>query len=603
MMETYRNLRRGGGCMREEHLKRKLSAILSADIQGYSRLMSEDEIETIRTLKNYRGIVSLLIEKHRGRVVDSPGDNLLAEFVSAVDSVECAIKIQQELKIRNDELPANRKMKYRIGINLGEVIEDEGRIYGDGINIAARLESLAAAGGICLSKSIYEQVKNKINHQFYNLGKKKLKNISDEIEIYQIKIDNGGVTAEQTSVTKTVADNTYSILPEKPSIAVLPFTNMSPHAEQEFLADGLADNIITALSRTSEMAVIAQNSTFAYKGKSINIQQIGEELGVRYVLEGSIQRSSDRVRINAQLIDAKNGQHIWAERYDRQMRDIFALQDEITLKIMSALQVKLTRGEQVRLWEGGTTNLGAFEAYYQAHDEYYSRGNRPRAVQLCQEAITADKKYVDPIIFLGWLYMVDYWFGWSETPEKSREKAVELVQTALSLNDLIDPPHILSAKIAYSYRRYEEALSEGERAVFLNPSGADASANFACVLTFSGMPEKGFYWLDKAFRLNPLPPTYYYAYAGMANNVMGRYEEAIEFYKKGLIVNPDYLYIHVGLTESYSLLGRDEEALRSAAQVKRVHPGFSAKYHMKSLQYRNEADEKRFFGALSKVGL
>lgn len=589
--------------MKEERLKRKLSAILSADIQGYGRLMSEDEIATIRTLKNYRGIMSLLIEKHRGRVVDSPGDNLLAEFDSAVDSVECAVRIQQDLKIKNEELPENRKMRYRIGINLGEVVEDEGRIYGDGINIAARIESLASAGSICVSKSVYDQVKNKIDHQLYSLGKKKLKNISDEIEIYQIKIDNGWFAPEPAFVKKKVVDNTHSTLPKKPSIAVLPFTNMSPNAEQEFLADGLADNIITALSRTSEMAVIAQNSTFAYKGKPINIQQIGKELGVRYVLEGSIQRSTDRVRINAQLIDAKDGQHIWAERYDRKLKDIFALQDEITLKIMTALQVKLTRGEQVRLWEGGTNNLGAFEAYYQAHDEYYSRGNRPRAVQLCQEAMSADKQYVEPIIFLGWLYMIEFWFGLSETPEKSREKAVELVQKALSLNDLIDPPHILSAKIAYSYRRYEEALSEGERAVFLNPSGADASANFACVLTFSGMPEKAFYWLDKAFRLNPLPPTYYYAYAGMTNNVMGRYEEAIEFYKKGLTVNPDYLYIHVGLTESYSLLGRDEEALRSAAEVKRVHPKFSAKYYLKSLQYRNLDDQERFFGALSKVGL
>jgi adenylate cyclase len=589
--------------MLEERMKRKLSAILSADIQGYGRLMGEDEIGTIRTLKNYRGVMSSLIEEHRGRVVDSPGDNLLAEFVSAIDSIECAVKIQQDLKVRNDELPENRKMRYRIGINVGEVIEDEGRIYGDGINIAARIEGLAAGGGICVSKSVYEQVKNKVDHQFYNLGKKKLKNISNTIEIYQIEIEKGLVTSEPTSVINKNAERAYSTLPERPSIAVLPFTNMSPQVEQEFLADGLADNIITSLSRTSEMTVIAQNSTFAYKGKSINIQQIGKELGVRYVLEGSIQRSGDRVRINAQLIDAKDGQHVWAERYDRETRDIFALQDEITLKVMTALQVKLTRGEQVRLWEGGTKNLSAFEAYYKAHDEYYSRGNRPRAVQLCQEAMSADKQYVEPIIFLGWLYMVDYWFGWSETPEKSREKAVELMQTALSLNDLIDPPHMLSAKIAYSYRSYEEALSEGERAVFLNPSGADACANFACVLTFSGMPEKGFYWLDKAFRLNPLPPTYYYAYAGMANNVMGRYEEAIEAYKKGLTINPDYLYIHVGLTESYSLLGRDEEALRSAAEVKRVHPGFSAKYHMKSLQYRNRDDEERFFGALSKAGL
>jgi adenylate cyclase len=285
------------------------------------------------------------------------------------------------------------------------------------------------------------------------------------------------------------------------------------------------------------------------------------------------------------------------------MTDIFALQDEITLRIMRALQAKLTRGEQVRLWEGSTQNLNAFEIYHQALDEYYRRGNIPRAKQLCEEAISLDPNYIEAIVRLGWIYMLDFWFGLSKSPDLSREKAVELVNNALGLNNLIDLPHSLLGKILYSYRRYEEAIAEGERAIFLSPNGADACAHYACILTFSEMPEKALFWLDKAFRLNPMPPVFYYAYVGMSDNVLGRYEEAIEAYKKGLNVNPNFLYIRIGLTECNSLLGRYEEAHRAAAEVLKLHPGFSSEYHIKAMQYKNRDDEHRFLNALRKAGL
>jgi len=588
--------------MNEERAKRKLSAILSADIQGYSRLMGENELETIRNLKNYRQLISSLVQKYNGRVVDSPGDNMLAEFLSAIDATECAINIQQDLKIRNDELSEDRRMRYRIGINLGEVIEDDDRIYGNGINLAARLEALAEGGGICVSRSIYEQVKNITGLEFVNLGKQRLKNIKDEVDIYQIQLE--GITTLE-SIPETMAEVKKTDIPllKRPSIAVLPFTNMSSETEPEYFADGIADNIITALSRTSGMNVIAQNSTFAYKGKPIDIQEVGKELGVSYVLEGSIQKSGERIRINAQLIDAKNAHHIWAERFDRELEEIFSLQDEITLKIVRALQIKLTFGDQVRLWQGGTQNLEAFETYYQGRNEYMQRGNLPQAIQLCEKAVEIDENYIEPIVLLGWFCMIDYWYDLSKAPEKSREKAMKLVDKALTLNDLNDLPHSLLGKILYSYRNYKEAISEGERGVFLNPSGADACAHLACILAFSGMPDKAFFWLDKAFRLNPMPQVFYYAYAGMANNVVGQYEEAIKVYKKGLTINPDYLYGHIGLTESYSLVGYEDEARQSAAEVKRIHPGYTADYHMQSMQYKDLEDEKRFLGALKKVGL
>jgi adenylate cyclase len=589
--------------MAEKGFRRKLTAILSADVEGYSRLMGEDETATVETLKQYREIMAMHINQFHGKVVDSPGDNMLAEFQSVVDGVECAVKIQEKLRIKNAELPENRKMQFRIGINVGDVIEDEGRIYGNGINVAARIESLAESGGICVSRSVYDQTKSGINVDYECIGKQRLKNINEEIEVYRIQIEDSTV---ESSLIKEKSISTGEVdtpLPERKSIAVLPFSNMSSNPELEYLADGLIDNIITSLSRTSGMEVIAQNSAFTYKGKSVNVQQVGSELGVQYVMEGSIQKSGDRVRINAQLIDAESGHHLWAERFDRLLHDVFELQDEITLKIMRSMQAKVTTGEQVRLWEGSTKNLTAYETYYEAVDEYFRKGNISGAQQLCEKAMSLDPEYIEPIVRLGWCYMIDYWYGLSSTPEKSREKAVELVDKALALNDLIDLPHTLLGKILYSYRRYEEAKNEGERAISLNPNGADACAHFACILTFSGMPDKAPFWLDKAFRLNPMPPVYYYSYLGMTNNVLEQYEEALDAYSKGFKLNPNYLYNRIGLAETYSLLGDDEQAQIASEEVLKLHPAFSAKYHIRAMQYKNQADEERFISALCKAGL
>jgi adenylate cyclase len=589
--------------MAEEGFRRKLSAILSADVEGYSRLMGEDEKATVETLKQYREIMTMHINQFRGRVVDSPGDNMLAEFGSVVDGLECAIKIQKELQTRNADLPENRKMRFRIGINVGEVIEDEGRIYGNGINIAARIESLAESGGICISKSVYDQVKSGINIDYESIGKHILKNINEEVEVYRVMVEDRTAESSLVKGKRPDSEKLDTPLTERKSIAVLPFVNMSSNPELEYLSDGLIDNIITSLSRTSGMEVIAQNSAFAYKGKSVNIQQVGSELGVQYVMEGSIQKSGDRLRINAQLIDAQSGHHLWAERFDRILNDVFELQDEITLNIMRSMQAKVTTGEQVRLWEGSTKNLTAYETYYEAVDEYFRKGNISRSQQLCEEAIRLDPNYIEPIVRLGWCYMIDYWYGLSSTPEKSREKAVELADKALALNDLIDLPHTLSGKILYSYRRYEEARKEGERAISLNPNGADACAHFACILTFSGMPDKAPFWLDKAFRLNPMPPVYYYSYLGMTYNVLEQYQEALDAYTKGFKLNPNYLYNRIGLAETYSLLGDDQQAKIASKEVLKLHPAFSVKYHIRAMQYKNQADEDRFISALCTAGL
>jgi adenylate cyclase len=321
--------------MTPQEVKRKLAAILSADVEGYSRLMGEDEVSTIRTLNAYKETISELIRKYRGRVVDEPGDNLLAEFASVVDAVNCAAEIQRELAKRNEELSEDRKMQFRIGVNLGDVVEEKDRIYGDGVNIAARVESICDGGGVCISGTAFEHVEGKLDLEFEDLGEHEVKNITKPVHVYRVQL-------------MTEPKERKLPLPQKPSIAVLPFTNMNSDPNQEFMADGTCENIITALSKIPDLFVIARNSTFTYKGKAVKVQQVGRELGVKYVLEGSIQCAGNRIRIHAQLIDATDGHHLWAERYDRNLENIFDLQDEITLKIVSALQVKLTDGEQAR---------------------------------------------------------------------------------------------------------------------------------------------------------------------------------------------------------------------------------------------------------------
>jgi len=391
--------------MTAQKVKRKLTAILSADVEGYSRLMGEDEAATIRTLTVYKKAMTSLITQHHGRVVDSPGDNLLAEFASVVDAINCAVEIQRELAERNLKLPSERRMQFRMGVNLSDVVEEEGRIYGDGVNIAARLESICDGGGVCISGAAFEQVDNKLELEFQDLGKHKVKNITKPVRVYKVLMASD---SNHSDMAETLE------LPDKPSIAVLPFVNMSEDPQQEYFSDGITEEIITGLSKISHLFVIANNSSFSYKGKQIKIQQVGRELGVKYVLEGSVRMVAERVRITAQLIDATTGHHIWAERFDRALQDIFALQDDITMKILIAMQLKLTEGEQARLYGRSTNNLEAYLKHLQGHQyaRHFNKESNNIAQQLFEEAIAALKKAIrlNPIppswylSALGWVY-------------------------------------------------------------------------------------------------------------------------------------------------------------------------------------------------------
>jgi len=583
--------------MAEKGFKRKLTAILSADVVGYSRLMGEDEETTIQTLMTYRDVINSLIKDHKGRVVDSLGDNILAEFVSVVNSLRCAWDVQQEIKSRNTDLPENRRMNFRIGINLGDVIEEEDRIYGDGLNIAARLEGLAKEGGICISGTAYDQVKNKLPFRYEYQGEQVVKNIKEPVRVYKVLM-------EKDDDDDLILDKKLE-LPKKPSIAVLPFVNISGDPEQEYLSDGITEEIITGLSKIPKIFVIARNSTFTYKGKPVKVQKVSEELGVQYVLEGSVRKAGNRIRITAQLVDAIIGHHLWAERYDRDLGDIFALQDEITMKILTALQVKLTEGEQARVFSKGTDNLEAYLNWLQAHEYWLSlnEDDNTLARQIAEEAIALDPDYAAAHTTLGWTHAMDARGGWSKSFNQSLVLAEKLVQKALALDDKLYEAHLLLGFIYLMKCQYEKAIAEQEQAIALNPNQADNHAHLGMSLVFACKPEEAIVSLKKAIRLNPVPPSYYFVKLGRAYRIREQYEAAIAAYKKAATRNPNDLFVYVDLAATYILVGNEEKARDAAAEVLKRHPKFSIKHFVNSIPFKKQSENERLINALLKAGL
>ena len=589
--------------MTTQGVKRKLTAILSADVKGYSRLMGKDEETTLRTLNAYKEVMGSFIQQHRGRVVGTAGDSVLAEFASVVDAVQCSVEIQQVLRAKNAVLPENRRMDFRIGINLGDVIEEGEQIYGDGVNIAARLEGLAEAGGICISGSAYEQIENKLPLRYDYMGEHKMKNIAKPVRVYKAQIEpevvRSGAPVEVASTEKMAFP-----LPNKPSIAVLPFVNMSRDPEQEYFSDGITEEIITALSKVPNLFVIARNSTFTYKGKPVKVKQVSEELGVRYVLEGSVRKIGDRVRITAQLIDALSSHHLWAERYDRNLKDIFALQDEITLKIITALQVKLTAGEMARVIAKGTKNLDAFIKYMQA-SELWSRltkeGNT-QAKKIFEEAIALDPEYPRLHIDLAWTHVIDVWLGTTESSEQSLARAFELAQKAISLDDSDAGAYSVLANVYAMKRQYDQAIAEGKRAVSLDLNSADNFHRLGWVLNWAGRAEEAIPYIQNAIRLNPLPPASYFINLAVAYRDSGQYEKTIEASKIALhrVPNNQFSYIHMAI--SYIRLGREEEARAAAAEILRINPEFSLERYAQMLPFPQPVAD-RIIEDLRKAGL
>jgi adenylate cyclase len=586
--------------MTQKSFQRKLTAILSADVEGYSRLMGLDEAATVRTLTAYREIMGSLIKQYRGRVVDSPGDNLLAEFASVVDAVQCAVEIQEELRARNVELSEQRKMAFRIGINLGDVIVEQERIYGDGVNIAARIEGLSEGGGICISGTVYEHVKNKLALGYEFLGEYQVKNITEPVRVYQVRMEPGVEESEIVSGQTTELE-----LPDKPSIAVLPFVNMSQDPQQEYFSDGITEGIITSLSKVGELFVIARTSSFKYKGQAVDVQQVGRELGVGYVMEGSVQRSGERLRITAQLVDTKTGHHLWAERYDRDPKDIFAVQDEITMKIMTALQVKLTEGELGRFHAKGAKRLEAYEKYQQGlqYIRSFTLEGNILARQMFEEVIALDPEYAGGYALLGWTHVVDFWFGWSESPQTSIEQVFNMAQKVLDLEGSLAEGHNLLGKVYLFKRQYDRAIAEAERSVALEPNNAYNIHQLAENLIYAGRSEEAIALYNKAFRLYPLPPSHFFQSLAAAYLLTEQYDQAIANCRKAIQRSPDSLFAHIVLAAAYGSSGHDEEARAEATEVLRINPKFSLEYLAQTWPFKNKVDMKRYVEPLRKAGL
>jgi len=485
----------------EQKVIRKLRAIFSADVKGYSLLMTKDEIVTIKTLKKYRNIMSKIIKQHSGRVVDAPGDNMLAEFSSAVEAVQCSVKIQKRLKQKNEDLPNDKRIEFRVGINIGDVIQDGGSLYGEGVNIAARIEGLSDPGGVCISRNTYDHIKNKLDLHYAYIGEKTVKNIRGPIRVYKVLMDPKN--SEEKIIEKS--EPVEFDLPKAPSVAVLPFLNMSDDPKQEYFSDGITEDLITDLSKISGLLVTSRNSAFAFKGKSVEAKQIAEKLGVRYLLEGSVRKAGEQLRINAQLIDATTDHHLWAERYDGKMDNIFDLQDKITQKIVAALEVKLAKGEQENLTNRETNNIAAYDAFLKGMNYLNQHSQTAKALFYFEKAVKLDPDYGRAYIGLAKAYEDASWF------DLFVRLGISFQETRLWMHHYLKLAMkkptafaiVLNAKILYFERRYEEAILEIERAIALEPNDARSNWNMSRALTAGGRPEEGIEYAKHALRIDP----------------------------------------------------------------------------------------------------
>jgi TolB-like protein/class 3 adenylate cyclase/Flp pilus assembly protein TadD len=679
--------------MTAQEIKRKLTAIFSADVKGYSRLMGEDEVATLKTLSAHFQIMTTLIQKHQGRVLNMAGDNLLADFESVVDAVQCGVEIQKELRSKNVELAEGRRVEFRIGVNLGDVIREGDTIYGDGVNIAERVQSLADGGGICISGTAFDQVRNKVDLGYEYLGEQIVKNIALPVRVYKGLMEPeaiGKVIGEKKAKPKqwqratiglvigvivvaavvviwrfyappapqkevpqkdkievskpekapTVTPPSTEVapkekvalpspekvskpapppapkmevaskdkmgfpLPDEPSIAVLPFVNMSRDPDQEYFSDGITEEIITALSKVPNLFVIARNSTFTYKGKPVKVQQVSEELGVRYVLEGSVRKAGDNVRVTAQLIDALTGRHLWAERYDRKLEQIFILQDEITMKIITDLRVKLGSGEQIRLGLPCTVNLPAYLKYLEAMNYFIRRTSEDNlaARRLTEEAISLEPSYACAYSLLGTTYIIDVLLGSAKSPKDSFAKARENIDKAIGLNPSLAGPRAMSSMIYRLIGQHEKAIEEAEKALSLDLNSRMALAEMGAVLRTVGRSEESIPYIEKAIRIDPLS-TFYDSSLGLSYLFAGKWEEAIRVCKRATDRDPRDIMAFMCLASACSTGGREQEARAAASEILRINPKFSVEFVSKNLILKKQADKDLYIEGLRKAGL
>jgi adenylate cyclase len=584
---------------------RKLAAILVADVAGYSRLMQDDERATVATLDACRGIFREQVHTHQGRVVDMAGDSILAAFDTATGAVNAALHIQTALAGQNGSLAETRRMLFRIGINLGEVIQkQDGTIYGDGVNIAARLESISEPGGVTVSGTVYDQVKNRLRAKFESLGEQTVKNIADPVRAYRIGPLTGDAHRSTELVERPGIRTTVLPLPDKPSIAVLPFVNMSEDPKQEYFSDGMTEDVITGLCKLSGLFVIARNSVFLYKGRTVRPEQVSQELGVRYLLEGSVRKAQNRVRITAQLIDATTGYHLWAERYDGELKDIFALQDDITRQIVTALAPKLKAEEQSSIRRQETNNVEAYDLVLNGFAvlQQYTKDSYATALRLGQKAIALDPNYARAHVVLSWTYYTAWQAQWTDDWD-TLDRAIEAARKAVSLDESLPEAHTALGWTSLWKKQHDLSITELERAISLDPNSAQAFAYLAEVLNFAGRPHEAMEVVKKAFRLDPNYPPNTMFHLAHSYWLLRRYDEAIAAMQDVLRRNPNFLPAHRMLAVAHAEQGRKSNARAEVREILRISPEASLDRFRVTEAYKNPADTERFISGLQKAGL
>jgi adenylate cyclase len=589
-----------------ESQSRRLAAILAADIAGYSALMGADEARTVTDLKGHQAVVLPLVGNFGGRIIDTAGDGILAEFASVVNAVECAVAIQRAMADRNTAIEPTRRMQFRIGINLGDVIYDENRIFGDGINIAARLEGIATPGGICVSAKVRDEIDGKINFAYEDMGDRQLKNIARPVRVYGIRLDaapDAPLEPVAAAATQTAAEKHD----DKPSIAVLPFTNMSGDPEQEYFSDGISEDIITDLSKIAGLTVIARNSSFTYKGRSVDVRTVGRELAVRSVLEGSIRRAGNRVRITAQLIDAVSGAHVWADRYDRDLTDIFEVQDDVTRRIVGALKITLTPAENAHLTGSGTSNIEAYDSGLRGRELLLgtrkSRETFEQAKACFLRSIELDPNYAQPLAGLAFAYMFDYQNRWSDDPDSSLPLAKRYAEQAIAKNPKEPLARVVAAVAATFGRDLDEAKSQVEAALSLNPNFAMAYNVLGTLRSYSGEPLEAIPAIEHAMRLDPAFNAQYLHFLGMAHLLAGHYEKAAALLRQRIVLVPETDFSRSALASALGHLGEVDEARRVWAELKKINPKYSFSEHFSRLPFKKEDDVRRIAEGLAKAGL
>jgi adenylate cyclase len=621
----------------------KLSSILSGEVKRYSRLLVRDEVRTIRTLRTYKEVMADLIERHGGIVCDAPDDHMLAEFPDAMEAVQCAVEIQKELKSRNDKLPEPRRMEFRFGIDRGEVVKKEGTIYGDGVDIAVRLQSFAEAGGICVSGAVHEQIKDTSAFRFDYLGKQSVQNIKDPVRIYRVLREGETVSFIQRwqrfglnywkrfSIAITIivalvglANGIWQLyprlfrpavevaskekmafpLPDKPSIAVLPFVNMSDDPKQNYFCDGITLEINNALSKVPQVFVIAPDSMAVYKGKTTTARQVAEDLGVQYVLEGSVRRSGDEVRVTTQLVDATIGYTLWSERYDRSVKDIFALEDEITMKILTEIRVKLTEGDAARMYAKGTRNLQAYlkvvEGQWYFHQ--FNKASMAESVRLYREAIDFDPKYALAHARLARAVANTIFFDSGESTEKTLSTAMKIAQKAIALDSSSAEAYAALSNVFLFMLQYDKAIATAEHAVKLNPNSDWALGNLALCLNKVWRGKDAILLYQQAIRLNPFAPQYYIQ-LGRSYYEAGLYEDGITAVKKGLKLAPNNVVGYIHIASLYMAVGRRSEAQAAAKEIYRIDPNFSLDSWNKVAAMKEGPERDRLHDLFRQAGL